>query len=74
MSPNQWVNIGDLVSVERWDKSERPGNQLGSPARVAAIATGQFSETGVMVTVVGTSWRSRTLDMNWLAPLKRKEG
>jgi hypothetical protein len=63
-----WFGVGDDVSVERWDKTERPEKRIGSPAKVIALETDKYCETGIMVTVLGTSGKVLTVDMNWLRP------
>lgn len=68
LPPAPWLGVGDLVSVERWDKTERQPNRVGTPATVTLLETGEYSETGIMVTVVGTSGKTLRVDMNWLHP------
>ena len=63
-----WLGVGDFVSVERWDKTERQPNRVGTPATVTQLETGEYCETGIMVTVIGTSGKTLRLDMNWLHP------
>jgi hypothetical protein len=63
-----WLGVGDFVSVERWDATERQPNRIGTPARVSQIETGDYSQTGIMVTVVGTTGETLRVDMNWLRP------
>lgn len=64
-----WLKVGDKVSVAKWDKFDRPANQIGSPAVVQRVDCGVICETGVMVTVVGTSGRNLRVDLNWLLPI-----
>jgi|GEM_PF-7090994 len=59
--------VGDLVSVAKWDKTERPEKQIGSPATVTKI-TKEHCGTGFMLCVKGTSGRDGYLDQDWVTP------
>lgn len=61
---------GDLLSVSKWDRSERPANKLGDPVEVLSIETGVNSETGVMVTFRAAGGQVRCFDQNWFTPYK----
>lgn len=65
--PQPKYPVGSLVSVERWDATERPANRIGTPAGVIAVRRAG-SESGWMITIVGLSSRMAELDQNWLAP------
>ena len=56
---------GDLLSVARWDQSERPPNKLGDPVEVLDVQTGQRCESGVMVTFRAKNGAVRCFDQNW---------
>ena len=57
--------VGDRVSLAEWDKYARTGIKMGM-CKVAAIATGQRCESGVMVEVVSADGIRRTVDSHWL--------
>ncbi len=58
------LQIGDRVSLERWDGHERPGKRLGECV-VTLIYRAQC-ETGWMVEIKCKDGRSMPLDRNWL--------
>lgn len=64
---------GDLVSLERWDRSERPANKKGSPGRVTEIGTTQNCESGYMVRGISDKGTKFFLDANWLEPWKHRD-
>lgn len=59
--------VGDLVSVERWDKYERPPNKIGSPGTIRFGETAQC-ESGFMYSVSGVTGKTLYCDENWLLP------
>lgn len=65
--------FGDWVSVDRWDRTERKQNQIGSPARVLSIVEETHCESGFMVLIKGTSGRTLRLDSNWIAPYHHQD-
>lgn len=56
---------GDRASLDRWDATEPPWNQLGN-CTVQKVETGQRCESGVMVTVRNAKGSEQTLDAAWL--------
>lgn len=65
--PPAWPAVGDLVSIERWDRTERHANRIGSPATVTDVSPA-VCQSGFMVTVKGTSGRMLQADIGWLKP------
>lgn len=65
MTTQPYTN-GQKVSVQLWDATEG-SNRIGSPATVMQIRRGR-SESGWLVTVVGTLGKPRVLCANWLKP------
>ena len=61
--------VGDIVSMEKWDKTEPPHKRMGR-CEVTAVAYGQKCESGVMVQVVSPRGEHRTLDSHWLVPVR----
>lgn len=60
------LRVGDRVSLERWDAYDPPDKKLGSPGIVVLVEDGQWCESGTMITVAGSTGKSRRLDRNWL--------
>lgn len=56
---------GDKVSLDRWDATEPPWNQLG-PCTIMSIKKGQRCESGIMVTVRNAKGSEQELDSSWL--------
>lgn len=66
--------VGDWASLERWDRTERKENMLGSPGRVLAIRKETHCESGFMITVQGyNNGKILELDHNWLEPYRQPE-
>ena len=63
--------VGDLVSVAKWDMTERPANQIGSPAKVVSISK-EHCQTGYMLYVVGPTGQPASLDQDWVTPWEVK--
>ena len=59
-------DIGDTVSLEKWDKTEPPYKRMG-----VCTVTGTWSgvcESGVIVEVTAADGRTKALDSHWLVP------
>lgn len=61
--------VGDAVSLDRWDKTERPVNRMGN-CTVTKVERVRNCESGWMVTVENPQGRTITLDSNWLRGLR----
>lgn len=61
--------VGDRVDLKRWDASMPPKRRLGLQ-RVTEVRTGQWCESGVMVTITGYKYE---LDQGWLALAKEQQ-
>ncbi len=59
--------VGDLVSVAKWDATERPEVQIGSPAKVIRIFR-EHCQTGFMLGVQGPTGETGYLDQDWVSP------
>lgn len=60
--------VGEKVSLDRWDATEPPWNQIGD-ATITKITTGQYSETGIMATVRNAKGSEQEFDIAWLQKL-----
>ncbi len=63
---NDWCFVGATVSLDRWDRTLRPGERMG-PSRVTFIQR-RRCESGYLVTVQ-SGVMIQSLDANWLAPV-----
>lgn len=60
--------VGDQVSLDKWDATEPPWNQIG-PATITKIEVGkQHCQSGIMATVRNAKGSEQTLDIAWLEP------
>ncbi len=59
--------VGDLVSVAKWDATQRPENRIRSPARVVSV-TKENCQTGWMLYVEGPTHKAEYLDQDWVTP------
>lgn len=57
--------VGDLVSVAKWDATERPENHIGSPATVTGVSR-EYCQTGFMLALKGLTGREALLDQDWV--------
>lgn len=58
--------VGDKVSMDQWDATEPPWNQIGN-ATITKIEVGeQHSQSGVMITVRNAKGSEQRLDSSWL--------
>ena len=60
-------DIGDVVSLEKWDKTEPPHKRLGT-----CTVTGAWRgvcESGVVIEVTAADGRTKALDSRWLVPV-----
>lgn len=60
--------VGEKVSLDRWDATEPPWNQIGN-AKIMKITTGQRCESGIMATVRNAKGSEQELDIAWLQKL-----
>lgn len=63
----QPYQIGDRVSLERWDATVKPWQRMGTCSVIAVRQAG--SESGWFVTVQANDQRTQELDSNWIKPL-----
>lgn len=61
---------GDLLSVAKWDRTERPANKLGDPVEVLKVEAVRNCESGWMVTFRAAGGQVRCFDQNWFTPYK----
>lgn len=59
---------GDLLSVAKWDRSERPQNKLGDPVEVIGVHQVANCESGWMVSFRTKGGAVRCFDQNWFTP------
>lgn len=60
--------VGDLVSVAKWDATERPEVRIGSPAKVIGIDQCQC-ESGFLLALQGSNYGAKIqLDQGWVTP------
>ena len=59
--------VGDLVSVAKWDATQRPENRIRSPARVVQVNR-EVCQTGFMLYVEGPTHKAGYLDQDWVTP------
>ena len=59
--------VGDLVSVAKWDATQRPENRIRSPARVVQVNRA-ICQTGFMLYVEGPTCVAGYMDQDWVTP------
>lgn len=66
----EWLYVGALVDLSRWDSTEHPEKRRGSPCRVTAVrARARGCGSGVMVDFETPAGKQvKNMDSAWLKP------
>lgn len=61
------LEVGDVVDVSRWNRSEPPWNRMRDPVKVESVDRDGFCESGFMVGLRDADGDFQQLDANWIA-------